>query len=93
MSLLINTTKDIIPLLCHKWRISLKTDSTVKQLLPAESISSINFNTDGIVIINKLSVVNGLWNYDISTQILTIKIKDTNGKYRILDITDQELVF
>lgn len=88
----LKTANDVIPLLCHKWGISLKTDSVVKQISPAESIPSINFNADGMLIIDKLSVVKGSWHYDVKTQVLAIKTKDKNEKYKILNITDKELI-
>ncbi|MCO5237540.1 MAG: hypothetical protein M9933_14870 [Chitinophagaceae bacterium] len=88
----LKTANDVIPLLCHKWGISLKTDSVVKQISPAESIPSINFNADGTLIIDKLSVVKGSWHYDVKTQVLAIKTKDKNEKYKILNITDKELI-
>ncbi|MFT3947001.1 MAG: hypothetical protein QM763_08520 [Agriterribacter sp.] len=89
----LKTEKDIIPLLCHKWGMNLKIDSVVKQIPPTESISIIKFNPDGTIVISNIQpVVNGVWNYNIKTQVLTIQTKNKNEKYKILNITDKELV-
>ena len=81
----------IIPLLCHNWNIDFKSDSLVKQLPPAEILSTIKFISDGSVIITTGSPVKGYWNYDIKSQHLILKIDNKVLKWKILKLTDKEM--
>ncbi len=82
----------IISLLCHNWNIDFKTDSLVKQLPPAEISSTIKFISDGSVLITTGSPVKGYWNYDKKSQNLILKMDNKVLKWKILKLTDKEMV-
>lgn len=61
--------------LCHNWNIDFRIDYSVKEMFPAEVFSTINFISNGNIIITTNSVVKGSWNYNIKSHNLILKTK------------------
>ena len=84
--------REIISLLSQKWVVNTGINHTVKEILPAESYSTVEFNNDGSIIFDTTDSAMGSWKYNKNTKSLIVKVKGKDSIYRILKITEKELI-
>lgn len=84
--------RNTIDLLCHRWMVNLEQVAGEAKCFPAESMTTVEFRSDGSLVLQGQRKLHGAWQFDKARNELLIVCNGSSWKYNLLSLSESVLV-